>query len=237
MQDMPPNPERKAPLKKKTEVTAPKFFVLNITIKGSPGSPLVIHNFSEKARQIMRSRQEAGSTAVKSRARDAKDFQQVFENARHISRDGWDGYPAGGIRNCLIDACKLVGFAMTRAKLSIFVIADGIDRDNGMPLVRIYGDAQYSEHNTRNESGVADIRARPMFNEWHANLRIKFDSGQFTPEDVLNLLIRAGGQCGLGEGRPNSKKSNGLGWGLFDIDRESPISLDQIDTPKFDIQT
>ena len=40
---------------------------------------------------------------------------------------------------------------------------------------------------------------------------------QFTDEDVINLLTRAGQQVGVGEGRPYSKSSNGLGYGLFTI--------------------
>ena len=37
-------------------------------------------------------------------------------------------------------------------------------------------------------------------------------------EDVVNLMVRVGLQVGIGEGRPSSKKSNGIGWGLFDVE-------------------
>jgi hypothetical protein len=40
---------------------------------------------------------------------------------------------------------------------------------------------------------------------------------QFTPEDVANLMARVGMQVGIGEGRPDSKNSAGMGWGLFKI--------------------
>jgi hypothetical protein len=49
-------------------------------------------------------------------------------------------------------------------------------------------------------------------------LRIRFDMEQFSPDDVTNLLIRAGRQVGIGEGRPDSRDSNGLGYGLFDVE-------------------
>jgi hypothetical protein len=41
----------------------------------------------------------------------------------------------------------------------------------------------------------------------------------FTPEHVAALLQRAGMQVGIGEGRPDSKRSVGQGWGLFTVKR------------------
>jgi hypothetical protein len=41
---------------------------------------------------------------------------------------------------------------------------------------------------------------------------------QFTHQDVANLMTRVGLQVGLGEGRPDSKNSAGMGWGLFQIE-------------------
>jgi hypothetical protein len=34
----------------------------------------------------------------------------------------------------------------------------------------------------------------------------------------MNLMLRAGQQVGIGEGRPDSPNSNGLGWGRFALD-------------------
>jgi hypothetical protein len=39
----------------------------------------------------------------------------------------------------------------------------------------------------------------------------------FSLDDISNLLMRVGLQVGLGEGRPDSKKSAGMGWGTFEI--------------------
>ena len=36
-------------------------------------------------------------------------------------------------------------------------------------------------------------------------------------EDVANLIMRAGMQAGIGEGRPFSKESAGIGYGLFEV--------------------
>ena len=48
---------------------------------------------------------------------------------------------------------------------------------------------------------------------------IRWDADQFTLDDVTNLLSRVGLQVGIGEGRPDSKNSAGMGWGLFEIAR------------------
>lgn len=179
-------------------------------------SPLVVNKFSEKARNQMKAKQEAGQKAKKGSMREAKDFQAAFKAAQRISEEGWYGVHAGGIRNALISACRVAGFTMTRAKLSLFVEADGYDVDDGMPLVRLEaGEPEYTEMATRNETGVVDLRARPMWRKWGMTLRIRYDSDQFSLDDVANLVHRAGQQVGICEGRPDSKKSAGLGWGMF----------------------
>ena len=56
-----------------------------------------------------------------------------------------------------------------------------------------------------------------MYREWSAVLRIRYDAGMLTADDVVNLIARVGMQVGVGEGRPDSKQSAGLGFGLFEI--------------------
>jgi hypothetical protein len=198
-------------------IPAPNLQQVLFTIRGK--APLVLNAFSQKARDQMKAKQEAGPSAKKGQARAPKDFQACFEGAQHTSEEGWLGFSASAIRAGMISACRVVGFKMTLAKLSLFVVADGFDRVDGTPLVKITkGTPTYVEHATRNETGVCDIRARPMWKPgWEARLRIEFDADMFTLDDVANLLMRVGRQVGIGEGRPDSKNSAGMGWGLFDI--------------------
>lgn len=217
---------------KPNAISAPKFAVLTVPIKNAPGSPLVIHAFSAKARAIMREAQELGSVGRKRRPKDPKDFDAVYQGARHISRDGWDGATCATFRNSMISACRLVGYKMTIGKLSVFVEADGNSAADGTPLVRILGEPVPFEAPVRNASGVADIRVRPRWDTWTANLRVRYDREQFSDEDVINLLVRAGAQCGIGEGRPDSSNSFGQGWGLFEIDINVPIQLYEVPAPQ-----
>lgn len=185
-------------------------------IKGT--APMVQARFSAKAMQAMADKMLAGSTATKKKVKEARNFDDDFEQAKHVSGEGWIGIPASAFRQALISACRLVGFKMTLAKLSVFVEADGFDRVDGIPLIKL--DAPEPEMTTmavRNATGVADLRVRPMWREWAADVRIKYDADQFTLQDVTNLMARVGLQVGIGEGRPDSRMSAGLGWGCFEL--------------------
>ena len=48
-------------------------------------------------------------------------------------------------------------------------------------------------------------------------MRVRYDQDQFTATDIVNLIARAGLQVGLLEGRPDSKNSAGLGFGIFEV--------------------
>ena len=197
-------------------ISAPDFRHLKIDIKGT--APLVINRFSAKAMEIMRQTQEAGSTAKSKKTRDPKDFDALYEGAKHISNEGWEGIHAAAFRNAAISSCRACGFKMTHAKLAFMVLSDGFDRVDGAPLVRLTsGEAEPWTAPTRNATGVVDLRCRPLYREWSATLRIRYDAGMLTDSDVVNLLARVGLQVGIGEGRPDSKQSAGLGFGLFEL--------------------
>ena len=183
-------------------------------------APLCLHAFSQKALIQMQETQEAGSTARTKRTRKARDFDADYEGAKYVSPEGWLGMPAGAFRSAMIDSCRLCGFKMTHAKLSVFVLADGIDAREFKPLVRIYGEPTKLIAPARNDNGSCDLRSRPIWSEWSINLRVRYDADQFTLEDVSNLLNRSGEQVGVGEGRHNSRDSNGCGWGTFRIASE-----------------
>jgi hypothetical protein len=197
-------------------ITPPDFRHLAIQIRGI--APLVINRFSAKAMEMMKQTQEAGSTARSRKTRESKDFDQLFESAKHVSDDGWEGIHAAAFRNAAISACRACGFKMTHAKLAFSVMQDGFDRVDGAPLVRLTeGAAEQWIAPTRNATGVIDLRSRPMYRQWATTLRIRYDAGMLTDADVVNLISRVGMQVGVGEGRPDSKNSAGLGFGLFEI--------------------
>jgi hypothetical protein len=197
-------------------IKPPAFERISLTLNGT--APYVQARFSAKSTQAMMAKMAAGSTARKGTKREARDFDDDFRQAMHISTDGWNGVPAAALRNACIDVCRMVGFKMTHAKMSIFIEHDGLDVIDGAPLIRLNApEPERLDMATRNATGVADIRVRPMWREWSVSPVIRFDTDQFTASDVVNLVARAGMQVGIGEGRPFSKSSNGLGFGTFEI--------------------
>ena len=197
-------------------ISPPNFETIVLEIEGT--APLLQQAFPQKARAAMRAKMEAGSTAKKGGKRDPRNFEDDFRQAQHISEEGWNGIPAAAFRNACIDVCRMVGFKMTHARMSVFCEADGLDKVDGTPLVKLSGGKpEMNEMPGRLATGVVDIRVRPMWRKWGAKLRLRYDADQFTASDVVNLLSRAGEQVGIGEGRPFSKQSNGMGMGTFRI--------------------
>lgn len=205
--------------KKEVSITAPNLQTVQFKIIGD--APLVQNKFSLRSLENMAAKQAEGSTAKKKSKREAKDFDKETKEATHIADDGWCGLPASAFRAGLISTCRLLGFPMTLAKLSIFVVADGYetDRFGSQPLVRITkGTPKRTDFPVRLPNGSTDIRPRPTWEPgWEATVKIRFDADQFTLQDVTNLLARMGAQVGIGAGRPDSKTSTGCGWGTFRV--------------------
>lgn len=200
-------------------IRPPNFSIAEFGITGI--APLVIHRFSAKVKEQMIDKMETGKAASSRKNREPRATDDLYQDARYISRDGWDGFHAGAIRAAMISACRLVGFKMTLAKLSVFVEADGVDAlEPQIPLIRIIGTPVKQEDMARVETGQPYVTVRAAYHDWRARLRVRFDADQFTLQDVSNLVARVGLQVGIGEGRPDSKNSAGMGWGLFTIDQE-----------------
>lgn len=197
------------------KITRPNLKIAEFMIVGT--APYCQNSLSQKAINKMMATQKAGQQARSKRERKPRDFKADYEGAKHVSMEGWIGIPAGAFRTGMIDVMRLVEFKMTIGKMSIFVLADGFDRVTGTPLVKINGDPEMIESGMKNDNGSMDIRVRPLWRKWSVNLRVQFDADLFSLTDVTNLLARVGLQCGIGEGRHNSDKSTGCGWGTFEI--------------------
>lgn len=198
-------------------IKAPNFQTAVFKIRGT--APLVIHRWDKKIERDMKQKMETGKSAGSKKNREAKSTDLMYERARYYSREGWEGFHAGAIRCALISACRLVGFKMTLAKLSLFVEADGVDSEKPqVPLIRIQGSPVKQEDIAWTSTGQPYVTVRAAYHNWAAQLRIRFDADQFSIQDVTNLLARVGMQVGIGEGRPDSKNSAGMGWGTFELE-------------------
>jgi hypothetical protein len=199
------------------KISPPNIQEIMLKLVGT--EPLVINRFSMKAMDDIAKKQMLGSTPKANKKREPKDFEELFINAQYRSRDGWLGVHASCIRNAMISACRIVDFKMTLGKLSIFVVADGYDALDETPLLRIYGGKPHNWLAPVQQNMTIDLRPRPRWEagQWELRPRIRYDADQFSITDVTNLIMRVGAQVGIGEGRPDSKHSAGLGFGLFDV--------------------
>lgn len=196
-------------------ISAPNFQTARLRVTGT--APYMQARFAKKA--PLHDKMVAGAVAKKGSKREPRDFQRDFLEAQHLASEGWNGIPASAFRNAAIAACRVVGFKMTFAKMSVFIEADGFDKEDAMPLVKLDApEPEYSELAVRNATGVVDLRARPLWRTWGCDLRVRFDADQFSLRDIVNLMARAGLQVGIGEGRPFSTKSAGLGLGTFTVE-------------------
>jgi len=217
---MPTNKEAAPAATKTVTIKPPNFGRAEFAVIGV--GPLVIHRFSAKTKNQMKEKMETGKAASSRKNREAKATDDLFEEARYRSAEGWDGFHAASIRNAMISACRLVNFKMTLAKLSIFVEPDGYDAaEPQVPLIRILGEPTKQEDMARVETGQPYVTVRAAYHGWKARVHIRWDADQFTLDDITNLLARVGLQVGIGEGRPDSKNSAGMGWGLFEIERSA----------------
>lgn len=211
--------------KQAESVTVQPANLVRATFRIRGTAPLVACKFSQKAKLKMMATMATPKNAKKSRTeRPVRDYDDDFLQAQHVAVAGWCGIPCPAFRAAMIDACRTVGLVMTKAKMSVFVLPDGFDKDDGTPLVKIEAPAppERLESMVRNDNGSADIRIRPMWREWGANVSVEFDADMIDLASVVNLLDRAGRQVGVGEGRPFSKNSVGQGWGTFTISADEP---------------
>ncbi len=203
------------------KIPAPNNKTVVFKIVGT--APYVQHKFSEKIKHEMRAKQEAGTTGAKTtRKRPPKDFNDVYENAKYKpTGQKWPNgaIPATAFKAALIAACRLIDVKMTIGKQVLYVESDGYDMDERIPLVRITkGKPKPFEQALRVANGNPDLRVRPLWEAgWECTLRITFDADQLSAEDIGNLLLRAGTQVGIGDGRNASRNCAGIGWGAFTI--------------------
>lgn len=199
-------------------IRPPRFGFASIAIKGDI---LVVHRASKKLKDTLTQKMETGKAAQSKKNREPQNTDDLFNEARYISPENWDGFNASGVRKAMISACRLVNFKMTLAKLSLFVEPDGWDKlEPQIPLIRIRDCEPIKQMDmAKVETGQPYITVRPAYHHWRAVIKLRWDEDQFTASDIVNLLARAGAQVGICEGRPDSKESSGMGWGLFELDQ------------------
>lgn len=217
-------------------IRPPQIGFIRIPITGI--EPLLVHAWSQKARDKMRGGQMAvPGTDPKvggKKGHSPRDPHADYNGARYIYRDKkieWDGIPAVAFKGALVGAVRQVsGLAMTDARRMIFVRHDGIAEylspfscKTQIGLVRIFGTPEMREDTARNDNGSTDLRYRPQYWPWSAILQIEFNASRLSVEAIVNLVENAGYFEGVCEWRPGSKESNTGQLGRWEVDKSKGI--------------
>lgn len=166
--------------------------LMKITIEGT--SPLIQHKWSEKALRQMREKGEGKKT----KSREPRNPEKEAADATYLTTDGKYGLPLLAIKASLISAAhKDIGIEKTLIRKGIFIKGDSsmiVQMKCNKPIVR--------EDCVTVGMGSADLRYRPQFDNWSADLSIEYDADLLQPQDIVNLIDRAGFGVGIGEWRP-----------------------------------
>lgn len=192
-------------MKNSVEVKSFKIRSVAIPVKGI--SPLIVHAWSVK---VMREMADKQAGKAKNAKHEIRNPEEDFQNAKHLSAEGWEGFPASGFKAAMIRGAKMIGLVMKDTQTGFFVKAD----DELTQLVRIHGESRMRTDMVRVGMGSADIRYRPEYPEWETVLTIEFNEGVISLDQIHQLVMAAGYGCGIGEMRPEKTKFN---YGRFEL--------------------
>ena len=175
-----------------------------VTIEGT--APLIVHAWSQKAKQMMLAAQQGKKTP-----KVAKDPDSDFEASQYRFADGGHGFPVMGFKAATVKGgARAFGKSvkMTELRQGLVFLADGEGID-GMQLTRlICTEPKMREDMVRVGMGTADIRYRAEYADWSADLRVEFLPNLIDLGSIV-ALIDAGGSNGVGEWRPEKNGSYG----------------------------
>lgn len=178
---------------------------ISISIRGI--SPLIQHQWSEKAKAEMRDK-HAGK---KTKTREVRNIDAEVDSAMYKTRDGRPAIPLLALKAAFIAAAhKDLGIEKTLVRKALFI--KDPDFPGGMIPLNTPGYQQREDY-VRVGMGGTDLRYRPQFNEWSAGFDIEYDADLLQPSDIVNLINRAGFGVGICEWRPEK----GGDFGRFEV--------------------
>lgn len=203
-----------------------KFQGFKVWIVGD--TPIITHAWSEKAKREMLQKQVKATKAGK----DARDPQADFVSSLYEMGDGVYGFPATGVKNCILSAAhKDKGIARTGVMAALWINADMVRVRPAlagavcdMPLIRIWGSApEMREDMVKIGAGLnktANLAYRAQFTVWAMCVTGRFNPAVLNEESLAFLIQESGFSSGLGEWR-NERKGMFGAFHLADVDEEA----------------
>ena len=191
-------------------------------------TPIIIHRWTEKAkREMLENMQGKKKGKTKETRRPADDFVQSMYWLSDIPQysektEDWEilemfsdacdngarfGCPVTAFKKAAISAAYRSGFSKDKVSLqgAFFIESenDGLtELFSDRPIMR--------EDAVRVGMGTADLRYRGEFRNWHVDLTIDYNvNGQYSLENIINIINVGGFACGVFESRPEKGGQNG----------------------------
>jgi hypothetical protein len=186
---------------------------VEVTVRGRPGSPLVIHAFAEKAKQEIRDKQQKKAKKAKAERNPKTEFLA----ARYVDEKGRECAPVTALKKSFITAATAFD-DLTKVGLRQALFVDSV-ASPGSPLVPIeLHDGSLAVGKMREDAVTIGINTRgltyrPCYPEWQLRIRVEYNARIVSTEQLLALIDQAGWGVGICEGRP--ERSSALGWGRF----------------------
>lgn len=187
---------------------------IHVPIVGT--APLIVHRFSEKAKQKMLDGMQ-GRKSVK----EVKDPTAEYEAAFYRLKSGGYGFPADGFKCATVSACRFYGKSITMTALKQYIFFRGEPGKDGRPMVPIVGEPHMREDVVTVGRGSSDLRYRPEFTEWSTTLVVLYVKSAITRSSVLSLIDAGGMGVGVGEWRP--ERDGGFGTYMIDPTRDVQV--------------
>lgn len=216
--------------KKTTEVLEIRpIQIQKVALRLVGDTPLIMHAWSEKAKRMMLEAQMGKAKGKKKEAKSpADDFirsmywldgmpeyadsaseeEKMQAFMASIESGARFGFPVTAFKQAAISAAYRMGWAKDKVSLRGAFFIDG--DENGM--IEIHSDApKMREDMVKVGMGTADIRYRGEFDNWSADLTVSFNvNGNYSLENIVNIINAGGYICGVGEWRPEKDGQFGM---------------------------
>lgn len=204
-----------------TEVIIPAIDIRRVTIKIVGDSPLIMHAWSDKAKQMILDKQ---MKKAKTKGHDAKNPVEDFIESMYWLEGKPTVYTEEAFAEAIASGARF-GFPSTAFKASAVSAAyrSGVTKNmvtmNGAfhidgEFVEIQGIPHIREDMVRIAMGGTDIRFRGQFDEWSAVFSAKYNASVLSMEQLVNMFNMGGFACGIGEWRPEK----GGTFGMFHVE-------------------
>lgn len=183
-------------------------------------APLIVHNWSEKAKRQMLDAQQG-----RKKVKEIRDPHADYEASlyRIHNEDGHDlyGFPVLAFKAATIGGARFYDKSVTMTMLRQCMFFKGVvTKADPAQLVPIQGEPRMREDVVRVGQGT-DLRYRGEFTEWSAELIITFVTSSLSQGSVLSLIDAGGMGVGVGEWRPQRSGE----YGTYMVDTSKTIEV------------